>query len=499
MLKSGLILFALIIIAGYFTNCLDKKADGRVVAVKYCSSCHLFPEPSLLDKLTWQKGVLPAMGKLLGAEHIEGSPFEESDRLTLHKKPGIPKEDWNKVIGYYLTEAPQSMPLQPRPIIQKISDQFFVQKKTVNTHPQTTLVKIDPGNKWIYVATRDSLLTVFDSNLSSISTNYVGDISADMFFTSPLIIPGSRKGLLTKMGMMDPNDLKTGSQDFFFIDDKGRLTCKKNIDSLPRPVQSISSDFDRDGRTDYLICGFGNKEGSFFWMQNKGNKGFEKIMLLPLPGAIKAYVKDFNNDGLTDIVALFAQANEGIYLFINKGNGKFETKEIIRFPPVYGSTFFELVDFNGDGKEDILYTCGDNADYSQIKKNYHGIYIFINEGNFVYTQKYFFPLHGAFKALAKDFDGDGDLDIAAISFFPDTKNQPLEGFVFLKQVNEMQFEPYSIPGAGEGRWLVMDVGDADGDGDQDIIIGSYLLQDGKASTPEEKLLFFLLKNKRFHP
>ena len=29
-----------------------------------------------------------------------------------------------------------------------------------------------------------------------------------------------------------------------------------------------------------------------------------------------------------------------------------------------GSSYFELDDFNGDGFKDILYTCGDNADYT---------------------------------------------------------------------------------------------------------------------------------------
>lgn len=57
-----------------------------------------------------------------------------------------------------------------------------------------------------------------------------------------------------------------------------------------------------------------------------------------------------------------------------------------------------------------------------ILKPYHGIRIFQqnSEGNFI--QSWFFPIYGASQAAAFDFDQDGDLDIAAISFFADFDN-----------------------------------------------------------------------------
>jgi hypothetical protein len=144
----------------------------------------------------------------------------------------------------------------------------------------------------------------------------------------------------------------------------------------------------------------------------------------------------------------------------------------LRFPPIYGSSYFELADFNKDGFPDIVYTCGDNADYSTILKPYHGVYIYLNDGMNNFSQKYFFPMNGAYKAMARDFDGDGDLDIACISFFPDFTHRPQEGFIYLENRGGYSFKPYSFPEASEGRWLTMDVGDMDGDGDLDIIIGS---------------------------
>ena len=63
-----------------------------------------------------------------------------------------------------------------------------------------------------------------------------------------------------------------------------------------------------------------------------------------------------------------------------------------------------------------------------------------------------------------DFDGDGDLDIAAISYFPDYAKHPDEGFVYLRNDGDWHFQPFVLREARQGRWLVMDAGDIDGDG-----------------------------------
>ena len=146
----------------------------------------------------------------------------------------------------------------------------------------------------------------------------------------------------------------------------------------------------------------------------------------------------------------------------------------------------------------ILYIpVGDNADYSVVLKPYHGVYIFMNDGANRFTQKYFFPVNGCYKAIARDYDGDGDLDIATISFFPDYAHQPEESFVYLKNNGDFKFQPYSIKEATNGRWLTMDAGDIDGDGKTDLILGNFSIGpammkstvDWKQSPP-----FLVLKN-----
>ncbi|MEL6636165.1 MAG: hypothetical protein AAFR05_05425 [Bacteroidota bacterium] len=39
---------------------------GAELARAYCSACHHYPEPDLLDRKTWERYVLPRMGHFMG-------------------------------------------------------------------------------------------------------------------------------------------------------------------------------------------------------------------------------------------------------------------------------------------------------------------------------------------------------------------------------------------------------------------------------------------------
>jgi hypothetical protein len=488
-----------------------KESEGKQLAKTYCGACHIFPDASLLNKDAWLSKVLPAMSRNLGINTYNGEYYPDlhhsidSNNNIQIQQSGISIADWHKIVDYYKDEAPDSVPKQNREPISKFTTQFTTHELPLETGGlvATSYIKIDPANHWIYAANAfDSSLNVYDKSLTKISSTNVHGVIVDAGFNTSLQQPGARNGIFTNIGIMNPNDLTTGTMDTFSITSNGSLNyMHKILDSMPRPVQTTTTDFDKDGLPDYLVCGFGNKKGALYWMKNKGNGKFEKKIIRALPGAIKAYIDDYNHDGLPDVMVLMAQAQEGIFLFLNKGNGEFDTKEILRFPPVYGSSYFELDDFNNDGYKDIIYTCGDNADYTAgILKNFHGVYIFLNDGKNNFSQKYFFPINGCYKAIAKDFDKDGDLDIATISFFPDRKNQPQEGFVYLENKGNYNFEASSIHEFSEGSWLTMDAADIDGDGDDDIVIGSLVppipasMQQAKAQK-NKKAVLLLLENK----
>jgi hypothetical protein len=149
---------------------------------------------------------------------------------------------------------------------------------------------------------------------------------------------------------------------------------------------------------------------------------------------------------------------------------------VISFPPGYGSSSFQLKDINLDGFDDIIYTAGDNADFKHILRPYHGIYLYLNNGKNAFKQEEFIALPGAYDARMEDFDLDGDQDIAAISFFPDWQASPSHGFVMFENSGGNTYEAHALKDANIGRWIVMDAGDMDQDGDVDIILGSLTME-----------------------
>ena len=82
-------------------------------------------------------------------------------------------------------------------------------------------------------------------------------------------------------------------------------------------------------------------------------------------------------------------------------------------------------------------------------------------------------MNSCYKTLARDYDNDGDLDIASISFFADYAGKKEEGFVYLRNEGNLLFKPFLLPKSGEGRLLTMDAGDLDGVGKIDLVLGNF--------------------------
>ena len=481
---------------------LSSIEKGQALAKLYCQSCHQLPDPSLLDAKSWENGVLPAMGPRLGIFRYGFNVYPKTrdqyiGRDFYPSQPMMTMSEWQNILDYYETTSPDSLPAQKRKYGIKTGLPLFkVEIPGMNYEmPSTCYVKINSSDSLHVLIVGDALkkkLYFLDARLQlkdSINTS------------GPIVnVDFDKKNLIAcNIGILNPNNGKFGEAEFFNVNSKGVLQKDSTItiDSLERPVQITIADLNKDGKPDYLVCEFGNLKGALSWMENIGNNKFVRREIRQVPGAIKAYITDVNHDGLPDIWALFAQGDEGIFLFINKGNGNFQQEEVLKFPPSYGSSYFELDDFNKDGYPDILYTCGDNGDYSRVLKPYHGVYIFLNDGTNHFKQKFFFPIDGCYKAMARDYDGDGDLDIAAISFFADYTHQPEESFVYLENKGNLDFHPYSFREATLGRWLTMDAGDINGDGKPDIILGNFSIgpmimkqnEDWKHSPP-----FIILKN-----
>jgi hypothetical protein len=455
-----------------------KKGDE--LAQKYCQSCHMLPDPSLLDAKTWKEGALPYMGPNLGLFQFgfDQYPSMRGDRFLdknyYPSSPMVTLDEWQSIMDYYSATSPDSLPPQDRDKKIKMGLPLFQPTELhVQDGPAITYINIDTtsaAHKIVVFDHGTGTLMSFDANTKLIDSISVKGAVTDAVYHANRI-------LLCNMTYLVPTNMKLGKLQQVTVDDSNHfhLDTIPLLDSLARPARIETVDFNKDGKQDLLVGEFGFLRGGLNWYENLGNGKYLRHPIRSFPGVLKMYVNDYNNDGLPDIWALFSQGEEGIFLFTNKGNGQFEEKEVLRFPSVNGSSNFELDDFNKDGFPDILYTCGDNADYSRVLKPYHGVYIYINDGHNNFDKKYFFPINGCYKAIARDFDGDGDLDIACISFFADYVHQPEEGFVYLENKGNFDFDPYSIPQAIQGRWLTMEAGDLDGDGKPDLVLGNFTL------------------------
>lgn len=110
---------------------------------------------------------------------------------------------------------------------------------------------------------------------------------------------------------------------------------------------------------------FGDLTGQLsLWI--KTDNGYQKEILLNQPGSIRTLAQDMNRDGKSDLVVLTTQGDESITILYQEANLKFRAEKPIRFSPVYGSSWFELVDYDNDGDQDIITVHGDNADKTNV-------------------------------------------------------------------------------------------------------------------------------------
>ena len=444
-----------------------------------CGNCHLFVEPEMLDKATWAN-LLPFMGPRLGIFSHMGREYD-SDRGKINceglypKDPLVSAEVWQDLLNYFDRYAPEEVAKQVKSMdYEKGLPIFESSEAQLKTPPIVSLSYMASGSYYSYDAATQSMYVRDINNKIKSRTSLTNPIS--------YMQPYKKGFLMTAIGSIQPSDDWKGELIYATNTKTGLKIEDVLLKEMERPVQFKLGDLDGDKKDDIVVCAYGNNKGSHYWLKIKGDT-LEKKILLQQAGAISTEIVDIDQDGDMDIVTLFAQALEKIVLFENDGKGNFREKQLMAFSPLQGSSSFQLADMNKDGILDIIYTCGDNADYSVVLKNFHGVYIFTGDEDGNYEQSYFYPMNGAFKAMANDFDQDGDLDIAAISFFADYEKQPDEGFLFFEHTGKLNFKVKTHEQTHKGRWLTMDIGDIDNDGDTDIVLGNFSM--GPTSASEE--------------
>ncbi len=453
-----------------------EKLTGEELSKEFCTSCHLYTEPSLLPKEQW-KIVLDRMALHLGissgVDPYKGKILEEifliQQANVFASEPAMSDSAWSKLVAFYIDQAPDSLPSLK--IAERHKAALFKESfapLNLGGFPVITMIEYDDQNEKLYVAN-------LHNQLVRLNNQFIQDQITG--FLAPVVdVTSTDDGnlLVTEIGFLDNNDQKAGLIE---KTDKKSLAGRTSVMiELIRPVHLETGDIDGDGIKDLVVCSFGNLVGDLSWYKYE-NKTYSKNLIRDTPGAIQTRLMDTDGDGDLDIIALFGQAQEGVSLFVNDG-GSFREEKLLEFHPLFGCSSMEVIDFDGDGDLDIIVSNGDNGDYSFVPKPYHGVRIFENLGNWRLEERLFIPMYGATGIICRDFDQDGDLDLFVYAFYPDFINGISASLLYLENRGNYEFIHQQFDLASAGRWLVADAGDLDQDGDIDIFVGSFALGPG---------------------
>jgi hypothetical protein len=252
--------------------------------------------------------------------------------------------------------------------------------------------------------------------------------------------------LVACMGQLFPSNDKIGSVVILENDGKQNFTPHTLVDHVARVTDVRAADFNGDGLLDLIVGQFGYDDGETRWMENLGHWQFRSHTLQNLSGVIHAIPVDIDNDGDMDIVTIVSQEWEELYVFENDGNGKFKSHLVWGSTNEdYGSSGIRLVDLNRDGRVDILLTNGDAFDYLPPRpRPWHSVQWLENKGNFKFEHHAVGRFPGASAAVAADLDGDGDLDIAAVSCYNFWEQPDSQSMIWFENDGKMNFTQHDI-------------------------------------------------------
>ncbi len=450
---------------------LSSESIASITA--FCGDCHAPPLPDTFPKSRWP------------AEVLQGYRFyEESERDDLVEPIRA------HVIQYYQSAAPDEvlvppadqLPSVPAPIRFRLAEEFDFKVDS----PTTANLHWEMSSRSI----------VYTNMQTGELIRWQCDAGPDTPQSKPQLLAAGEH--LCRVNLCDWNadgidDFLLGEMGSFSVadHDRGKVLLQLGgqasreplvlAEGLGRTVEAKPFDYDEDGDIDILVAEFGwRKTGSLRLLKNIGGTPeapqFESLVIDPRHGVLAIEIADNNGDGKLDFVTFFSQEFESIEINTNRGNGNFERSVAHTLPdPSYNASGLQVVDLDQDGRLDIVYTCGDVMD-AFMAKPYHGVGWVRNLGGGRWENRWLGLLVGALASTVADFDGDGDLDVAAVGMFPGAMNAPLgsyDSICWWEQQADLNFVRHSIE-RDLCSHAACTTGDVNQDGRIDLIVGEWM-------------------------
>ncbi len=250
------------------------------------------------------------------------------------------------------------------------------------------------------------------------------------------------------------------------LDGNANFGSFQSIEPLVNNPQDMQiADLDADGDPDILLGVTTNFSNSYhyFWYENNlnNNEGWTKKTISDTMGLAPPAIYDIDADGDLD----FVTSQNGLRLFENiDGLGNFMHGDILT---IYGGSSLAHADINNDNVEDILALDYSNTQNQELGLLYFGRtdFTFENPIDFIgdADQGSFFS--GGFME-GRDLNGDGIVELIA-------SHSSLNKFDWQSFDNShLKFTNPRI--IDDVNAIDIDFADFDGDGDEDIVIATYL-------------------------
>lgn len=451
---------ALVLVAG----CGPKSppltaADGQKLAATACTQCHSLPAPNHLAREEWPY-LLAWMGHYVGQPgKVEINPVLVATNF-IPPQPLVTRSQFEAIQEYFLENAPAQSQLPP-PAPKPPASPLFQPVPFPLEVPVITLVAFDPPTEALVVGLSSppgllilqrGITTPIEVSSEPVTFERLGDVSR-------LALIG-HLGYDARQGQVIDFDMKNG-------------TRRAIVDAHPRIAAHRTADLDADGQDDLIVCGFGDYPSGRvgIWWNHSGQ--FTEEFLLDEPGTSWGDIADFDGDGDRDIVLMIASNRPRLVAFVNEGHRQFSEQTLVIRPVGWGYNRGLVVDWNADGKPDLVETTGNNLELrGRPIQASHGVRVLQNEGDWNFREVLFERLDGAIDVAAGDFDGNGRVDLAAVAFYPDWRLPVPTTFLLLAQRADATVERAGIDDQYWNRWMRIATGDADGDGDADILLGA---------------------------